>query len=80
MFPKTALWDRYTLWFHDVKRMYHGSMPLELRDIVGYAAAILTTVAFVPQNLKSRRTRDPSGVPLTMCSLFTAGVALRLVW
>jgi MtN3 and saliva related transmembrane protein len=55
-------------------------MPVDVRDLVGYAAAILTTLAFVPQALKSWRTRDLSGVSLPMYSLFTAGVALWLVY
>ena len=55
-------------------------MPLNLADLVGYAAAVLTTVAFFPQVLKSWQTRDLSGVSLTMYSLFTAGVALWLTY
>lgn len=55
-------------------------MPLDPHDLVGYLAAILTTTAFVPQALKSWRTRDLSGVSLTMYSLFTLGVALWLVY
>jgi len=51
-----------------------------LHDIVGYAAAILTTLSFVPQALKSWQTRDLSGVSLAMYSLFTLGVALWLVY
>ncbi len=55
-------------------------MSSDLRDLVGYSAAILTTVAFVPQALKSWRTRDLSGVSLTMYGLFTTGVALWLAY
>jgi MtN3 and saliva related transmembrane protein len=55
-------------------------MPFDLRDLAGYAAATLTTVAFVPQALKSWRTRDLSGVSLTMYGLFTIGVALWLAY
>ena len=55
-------------------------MTFDLRDLFGYAAAILTTVAFVPQTLKSWRTRDLSGVSLPMYSLFTAGVACWLAY
>jgi MtN3 and saliva related transmembrane protein len=51
-----------------------------MNDLVGYAAAILTTIAFVPQTLKSWRSRDLRGVSLTMYSLFTAGIALWLVY
>jgi MtN3 and saliva related transmembrane protein len=55
-------------------------MPLTLIDAVGFAAGALTTAAFVPQVLKSWQTRDLSGVSLRMCSLFTLGVALWLVY
>lgn len=59
---------------------YHYAMPPDLRDLIGYVAAILTTVAFFPQVLKSWRSRDLAGVSLTMYSLFTVGVALWLVY
>lgn len=49
-------------------------------DLIGYGAAALTTLAFVPQALKSWATRDLSGVSLGMYSLFTLGVALWLVY
>jgi MtN3 and saliva related transmembrane protein len=52
-------------------------MPI---DLVGYLAAILTTIAFVPQALTSWRTRDLSGVSLPMYSIFTAGVAMWLAY
>jgi MtN3 and saliva related transmembrane protein len=49
-------------------------------DLIGYGAACLTTAAFVPQALISWRTRDLSGVSLSMYSLFTLGVTLWLVY
>lgn len=49
-------------------------------DLVGYGAATLTTLAFVPQALKSWLTRDLSGVSLSMYGLFTLGVALWLAY
>ena len=49
-------------------------------DLIGYLAAVLTTVAFVPQALTSWRTRDLSGVSLPMYSIFTAGVAMWLAY
>ncbi|MEI8384664.1 MAG: SemiSWEET transporter [Nitrosomonadaceae bacterium] len=55
-------------------------MLFDLDNLVGYAAAVLTTVAFVPQALKSWQTRDLSGVSLPMYSLFTAGVAMWFVY
>ena len=42
---------------------------------LGYVAATLTTVAFVPQAFKTLRTRDTSGISLGMYSVFTIGIA-----
>ena len=55
-------------------------MHLTLLDFLGFIAGTLTTAAFVPQVLKSWQTRDLSGISLRMYSLFTAGVALWLVY
>jgi MtN3 and saliva related transmembrane protein len=49
-------------------------------DLIGYIAACLTTFSFVPQALKTFRTRDVSGISLGMYSIFTLGVALWLVY
>ncbi|MDF9787248.1 SemiSWEET transporter [Polynucleobacter sphagniphilus] len=49
-------------------------------ELIGYCAAFLTTIAFVPQALQSWCTRDLSGISLGMYSLFTAGVGLWLVY
>jgi MtN3 and saliva related transmembrane protein len=51
-----------------------------LMDLVGSIAACLTTASFVPQAWLSFKTRDVSGVSLGMYSVFTAGVALWLVY
>lgn len=51
-----------------------------LSELVGYPAAILTTVAFVPQAWKSWRSRDLSGISLPMYALFTLGVAFWLAY
>ena len=57
-------------------------MTLEPRqiEIIGYCAAFLTTIAFLPQAIQSWRTRDLSGISLGMYSLFTVGVGLWLVY
>lgn len=49
-------------------------------DLVGYAAATLTTLAFIPQTLHSWRSRDLSGISLGMYSLFTLGVGFWLIY
>ena len=51
---------------------------MTLQDILGYCAAALTTGSFVPQAMLTLRTRDVSGISLSMYSAFTAGVALWL--
>jgi len=45
-------------------------------DLLGYAAAFLTTAAFVPQVVQILRTRDTRAISLGMYLLFCAGVAM----
>jgi MtN3 and saliva related transmembrane protein len=49
-------------------------------ELIGYCAAFLTTIAFLPQAVQSWRTRDLSGISVGMYSLFTAGVGLWLIY
>ena len=49
-------------------------------DLVGYLAAMLTTVAFVPQAWLTWKTRRADGVSLGMYGIFTAGIALWLIY
>jgi MtN3 and saliva related transmembrane protein len=49
-------------------------------EIIGYCAAFLTTIAFLPQAIQSWRTRDLSGISVGMYSLFTLGVGLWLIY
>jgi MtN3 and saliva related transmembrane protein len=49
-------------------------------EILGYCAAFLTTIAFLPQVIRSWITRDLSGISLGMYSLFTTGVGLWLIY
>jgi len=53
---------------------------MEVESIVGYAAAALTTLSFVPQAWSTFRTRNVSGISLSMYSLFTLGVAAWLLY
>lgn len=55
-------------------------MNLSHSDFIGYLAACLTTLSFVPQAWLTFRTRDVSGISLGMYSVFTVGVALWLVY
>jgi MtN3 and saliva related transmembrane protein len=51
-----------------------------LNTCIGAIAAVCTRVAFVPQVIKSWRTRDLSAISLPMYTIFTLGVILWLVY
>jgi len=55
-------------------------MSVTLDEWLGFAAATLTTVSFVPQAWMTFRTRNVSGISLAMYSAFTLGIALWLVY
>ncbi|WP_421953817.1 SemiSWEET transporter [Polaromonas sp.] len=56
------------------------STAVTLADWIGFMGAALTTVSFMPQAWLTFRTRDVRGISLGMYSVFTAGVALWLVY
>ena len=47
---------------------------------IGMLAAILTTVAFVPQVIKTWRTRSTADISLGMFAILVAGVAAWLIY
>ena len=47
---------------------------------LGYLAASLTTLSFVPQAVLTLRTREVHGISAIMYSVFTVGVALWLAY
>lgn len=49
-------------------------------DIIGYFAAILTTLSFLPQAIKTIKTKDTNGISLIMYSMFTIGVLGWLIY
>jgi MtN3 and saliva related transmembrane protein len=49
-------------------------------ELIGYAAAVLTTISFVPQVWQTYRTRDVSGISLGMYVVFACGVFLWLAY
>jgi MtN3 and saliva related transmembrane protein len=51
-----------------------------LAEGLGMIAALLTTVAFVPQVLKVYRTKSANDVSFLMFSIFSTGVLLWLVY
>jgi MtN3 and saliva related transmembrane protein len=55
-------------------------MNTGLLDLLGWLAAILTTVAFFPQLLKIWRSKSAKDVSLVMMITFSIGVFLWLVY
>jgi MtN3 and saliva related transmembrane protein len=53
---------------------------MTLTDFIGYCAATLTTVSFVPQVVQALRTKDLTSISLAMYAAFCAGIALWLVY
>lgn len=49
-------------------------------DAVGFAAGLLTTLAFLPQAILTWRTRKAIGVSLGMYLIFVAGIVLWLIY
>ena len=52
-------------------------MPITL---IGLAAAFCTTIAFLPQVIKTWRTRSTGDISLAMFLVFTTGIFLWLVY
>jgi MtN3 and saliva related transmembrane protein len=48
--------------------------------IIGFMAAICTTISFIPQVLHILKTRDTKGISLSMYSIFTVGIACWLIY
>ena len=51
-----------------------------MEHFIGALAAFLTTISFLPQAIKVIKTRDTSGLSLSMYVIFTTGVAFWLVY
>jgi MtN3 and saliva related transmembrane protein len=48
--------------------------------IMGLIAAACTTTSFIPQAIKTIRTKDTSGISLAMYSLFAFGTLMWLLY
>jgi MtN3 and saliva related transmembrane protein len=49
-------------------------------EMVGYAAAVLTSVSFFPQVWRTYRSKSAGDLSIVMLVMFTAGVCLWLVY
>jgi MtN3 and saliva related transmembrane protein len=57
-----------------------GLAQMDFTNILGFVAAFLTTIAFLPQVLKVRRSRSTRDISLPMLITFIAGITLWLIY
>lgn len=53
---------------------------MDLGDVLGFSAAVLTTTAFIPQVLKIWKTKSTKDISLSMFSILCLGVLLWLLY
>ncbi|MCU0819981.1 MAG: SemiSWEET transporter [Beijerinckiaceae bacterium] len=49
-------------------------------ELIGAAAATITTLCWIPQAIKVLRTRDTTAISLTMYCMLAVGIALWLAY
>ena len=49
-------------------------------ELIGYLAAALTTLSFIPQVVQVWRTKHTKDISLGMYSVFTAGIVVWLIY
>ena len=75
--PPSRLYRRYGKPFITRPRPDHS---METHDLVGSLAGTLTTVSFIPQVIKTWRSRSASDISFGMFLLFSLGVLLWLFY
>ena len=55
-------------------------MKIVYMEFFGYTAAILTTLAFIPQLIKTLKTKKAEDVSLTTLIMFLTGVAAWIIY
>ncbi|MEK6923419.1 MAG: SemiSWEET transporter [Nanoarchaeota archaeon] len=53
---------------------------MALTELIGFTAATLTTIAFLPQVIKTWKDKSTKDISLITYSLFVAGVATWLIY
>ena len=66
--------------FEAVKGLEEASMDLMLTEGLGLIAGCMTTCSFIPQVVRTYRTRSVSDISLSMYLLFCSGVAMWIVY
>lgn len=55
-------------------------VSMDMTNLIGTLAGVLTTIAFIPQVLKTWRNQSAHDISLFMSLLFNAGVLLRQIY
>ena len=55
-------------------------MQLELKTVLGFIAAACTTIAFLPQMIKTLKSRQTRDISLWMYIILTLGLLLWLIY
>ncbi|WP_273568356.1 SemiSWEET transporter [Maribacter halichondriae] len=53
---------------------------MDITPIIGNIAAALTTISFLPQAIKTIKTKDTGGLSFPMYFMFVTGVSLWLIY
>ncbi|MCL4106739.1 UNVERIFIED_CONTAM: hypothetical protein GTU68_048183 [Idotea baltica] len=53
---------------------------MSIITVIGTIAAVITTIAFLPQVIKIYKSKNTSDISLSMYLLFTSGVLLWLIY
>lgn len=53
---------------------------IDFHEVIGLVAAVLTTASFLPQVFKTHKTKNTSGLSLTMYIVFFIGVVLWSIY
>ncbi|TXD54104.1 hypothetical protein ES044_01140 [Polaribacter sp. IC066] len=53
---------------------------MDFYEVIGLVAAFITTASFLPQVFKTHKTKDTSGLSLTMYITFFIGIVLWLIY
>jgi len=67
------------IWRETETRRLKMPMPLQIADLLGYAAAGCTTLSFIPQLMKIRK-EGGAGLSYAMLAIYLAGLMLWLAY
>jgi MtN3 and saliva related transmembrane protein len=67
---------------HDIGMVISASrgMQMQFVTVVGMIAGVLTTVAFLPQVLRTWKTRSTADISLVMFLIYVTGIVLWLIY